>query len=95
MAIGIVVIVVIVVIANTCIALKLSKRAKTSAWRVLNAMDRMFFKIFQVAHVKLLDILSHWQGKHNFETRCSRQLIADGMLSFSSTKTGDFLPLNV
>jgi hypothetical protein len=50
MAIGVI---VIVVIANTCIALKLSKRAKTNAWRVLNAMDRMVFNIFQVARIKI------------------------------------------
>ncbi|EAZ98407.1 hypothetical protein MELB17_10243 [Marinobacter sp. ELB17] len=49
----------IVVIANTCIALKQSKRARTSVWRVLNAMDRIFFKIFHVIYAKLFDNLSH------------------------------------
>jgi hypothetical protein len=85
----------VVVIANTCIALKLSKKAKTNAWRVLNAMDRMFFKIFQVACIKLSNTLSHQQSEHNFASKCSGQLIPDDMLSFFSTKTCELPPLNV
>jgi hypothetical protein len=83
-----------IVIANTCIALKLSKRAKTSAWRVLNAMNRIFFKIFHAVNLELFSTLSHQQSKRNLKTRCSGQLISDRMLSFSSTTTDDSHPLN-